>query len=505
MSIIILGFASTDKVPGFYAETVFGAGGISFGSQPLYLLLTGNMLTGGLSTPDASIDDISSEADAKLNYFPGSELHRMCRAALRVPGIRIKAAPVAEASSSPAVATATLTVAGTWSTVGNFRVRVAGVAYQGGIGASDSVTAVALNISNQVNGDASATVIAIPVAGVITFSSKQKGTRNNRLVLWYDKSVLPAGITFTPAGGATVATNGVYFLTGAGSDSVANVLTNIYPGRYHRHATAEADATNAALWKTHINAKAGVLEGRMEHVVMASNDTQNNAKSVAQVTLNDQRFEMLWLLNGDTPPWEMSAAFAAIRVQAEQSQPNSGYDGVVVPGVSAQLAQGDWANRATQVSCLDNSLTPLLSQPDGSVTCVRAITTHSLNGSNPDFTCLDTAQSVVPDAFRDVLRLTWGSPQIPGSFSEANRYVRSEPSAGEPTPPAGVAYPSLWGGEMTNQLRIAEKALWVTQVSLNLPGVDYDSTAQRIMAICPVVVLPLNHQVGVSVRQTNPN
>ncbi len=52
MAITILGFASTDKVPGFVGETVYGAGAISLGSIPIKLLCVGGISTDGDLTPD---------------------------------------------------------------------------------------------------------------------------------------------------------------------------------------------------------------------------------------------------------------------------------------------------------------------------------------------------------------------------------------------------------------------------------------------------------------------
>ncbi len=500
MGIVIAGFGSLDKVPGAYGETVFGAGGSNASSIPLTLLLTGTKTSAGTSTVDSSIDDIFSENDAMSFYGAGSELHRMCRAALRVPGIRLKAAPVAEAGTP---ATATVTIAGSWTSAGTWIGRIAGERIQAPVGAADSVTTVAAAIKAAINGNSRLPVTADNTAGVLTITSKQSNIRANQLTIVTDKSQLPTGLTSVAAGGASIGSNGqvsgIYMSSGATADVVTNVLALLYPGRYHRIAMAQADATNAALVKTYINSKAGVLEGRMEHVIMANSDTLAASKSIAQTTLNDQRFEYCWLLASETPPAEIAAVMGAMRLQAEQQMPNSGYDGKVLPGVVAQLSNANWPSRSSLVSCLDNSLTPLQSQPDGTVTCVRAITTRSLSGSNPDYTTLDVSQAVVPDFVRDDLRVVWTT-----QFVVANQYVRNEPSADEPRPPSGVAFPSLWGSEVSARLRAHERASILTQVTANPPIVDYDSVAQRIMAIVPTIPTPINHQVGNSVRQMNP-
>lgn len=504
MGLIIAGFSSTDKVPGAYLETVYGAGGSSFASVPLYLLLTGNMTSTGTSTADQSVDDIYSEQDAINYYGPGSELHRMCRAALRVPGIRLKAAPVAEGGSA-AAGTATITISGTWSSAGTWVGRIAGERVQAGVGSADSAITVATSIVKAINARAATPVIADNASGtvaVVTVTSKNKGPRANQIVVLQDVSQLPAGCASALAGGTSIGTVGslkaVPLSGGATVDDVTNILAVLFPGRYHRIAPAQADAVNAALWKTQIGTKAGVLEGRMEHVVMAGSGTQSATKSIAQTTVNDQRFQYGWLQNSETPPAEISAVLAAVRLQAEQSDPDSGFDNYVLPGVVGQYNPANVPNRATLVACLDNSLTPLLSQPDGTVIVVRSITTRSMNGANPDYTTLDTSQAVVPDYVRDVLRVVWTT-----QFVVANPKVRNEPNPSEPTPPSGMAYPSLWRAEMVNQLRQLEAATIITQVTQNMPIADYDSIAQRIMAICPVVPSPIHHQIGVSVRQLN--
>lgn len=492
-------FSSTDKVPGFYGQTLFGQSGVGAASQPLYLLLVGNMLSTGSALVDVGVDDVFSEADAVLLYGAGSELHRMVRVALKYPGVRLKAIAVSEAGGA-AAATCTTTLTGSWTTAGSLVYRVGGERVQANVTSTNTLTEAAAAIKAACNANAALPVTFDNVAGVGTWTAKQKGTRGNTLIVAQDMSQAPAGLVSTTTGGAAVGLTGHYFSGGSGLDDVTAALAVLFPGWYQRVALAQGDATNVALVKAQVAAKAGPTEGRMEHYVIAGVGSLAATQSIAQTTANDQRAQSVWLANGETPASEMAASMAAMRTKAEQDQPNSGYDNRVLLGVLAQEKRADWVGHSTAVAALDNSLTPLYSQEDGTVTVVRAITTHSKSGAAFDYSTLDTAQAVVPDYMRLVYRLSWTT-----QFVVANPYVRPEPSAAEPTPVAGQAYPSLWQSELLSLNQDAERASILTQASRpeNRPVVDYDYTANRIVAISNVTPLPLHHQTLVSVRQTS--
>lgn len=505
MTQMILGFSPTDKVPGAYLENLWGQGGISAASQPFYLLLVGNKIAAGSAVADQDVDDVLSENDAITKYGAGSELHRMARIAFKYPGVRVKACPVAEAGGA-AAATCTTTLTGTWSTTGSLIYRVAGERVVANVTGTNTLTEAAVAVKAAVNSNPALPVTVDNVAGVLTWTAKQKGTRGNTLIVCQDVSLTPAGLVSTTTGGAAVGVTGHYFTGGSGADDVTLALVVLFPGTYQRVVWAQGDATNVALVKAQAASKAGPIEGRPELYVFANVGTLSAAQSIAQTTCNDQLGQSPWLANSETPASEIAASMGAMRVQAEQNTPNCGYDGRTLLGVLAQEKRGDWVGHTTAVSALDNSLTPLYSNEDGTVSVVRAITTHSKSGSVFDYTTLDVSQAAVPVYMRLVYRLAWGSAQQPGSFANANPYVRPEPSATEPTPVAGQAYPSLWGSELLSLNLDAERASILTQASLpqNRPVTDYDYTANRIMAISNVTPLSINHQVGISVRQTAP-
>jgi phage tail sheath gpL-like len=496
VTINIVGFSSTNKVPGFFGETVYRAGPISVGDIPLILLLSGNKLSTGSATPDQDIDDIQSLDQSDALHGAGCELNLMCRAALRVPGVKIKAAASAEAGGAVA-ATLTITIAGSWTTSGEWRYRIDGVPFSGGIAATDSVTNVATAIVAAVQADSHMPCSAANVAGVVTLTRKSKGTRGNDGTAFQDISALPSGATSTLGGaGAAVTGPGLHFGAGTGTDNVTTLLTKILPGRYHRNAVAQADSSNIVRWRDQAVAKAGVLEGRMEHIVVAVSGTLGAATSLASATINAERVQLLHYLHSENHPSELAAVFGAIRTATEQDDPDAAFDDVVLTGVAPQSQAADWPTMANKVSALDNGVTPITTTPDGYAVVVRSIVTHCLLGATPDYRVLDTSQAVVPDYVRDGLGLLWTT-----QFKVGNPKVNSDPAPTARERPAGVATPKRWSQFATNYLLGLEAALILTDVALNPVVSEYNATAKRIMSIVPVIPAANQHQIGVSVRQ----
>lgn len=507
MQIVIDGYSDSDKVPGFYAETKFGASGINLGTLPFILLIVGlKASSGGTLTNDVDVTDIFSADDGATLWGAGGEGARMCRAVFRqgAGGARIKGcAPAPNGAAVAGTATITIVISGSTGSTGTHRVWIAGdlVEYNPASGLAQNAYATAL--AAKINTYPDLPVTASANTNVVTLTSKSLTVRAGDIIVFSEMVVTPTNFTSqTLAGGTAVTGGGVRLVNGAGVESLTNILALLEPARYHRIALSNNDATNLALWEAHIDSKAGVLQGRMEHVVVASNGSLAAATSLAQTTLNNHRFQMCWMLNSESHPSEVAAAMAALRASREQTTPNSGYDGVVLKGIVPQRKRADWANRATQQAALDAGLTALATTEEGTVTIVRSITTRSLDGSTPDYRTLDTAEAVVPDYGRDRLRLVWGSEFLP-----ANPYVRPDPAASEPDPPEGQAYPLLWTKRVQSELRLMERENILTQTDPELypshaPQSEWNAAAKRIMSAVPMTPLPIQHAIGVSVRQT---
>lgn len=510
MSIQIVGLSDNMKVPGFFGETVYNAGPITAGDIPLVLCLVGLMGSSGSATPNQDILDIGSESDADDYFGPGTELATMCYGALQIPGVKIKAAPVAD-PGTPTAASATITISGSWTTSGTFTYRIDGVVVTGTVLSTHTISTLADAIVNAINGNGRVSVTAAKGSGpayVITLTRKTTGARGNQGALYQDTSLLPSGCSSAIAGGTSMTGSGVHFSSGAGNDSVSTVLTLLSADQYDRLAFAENDATNAALIETWLNTQAGPLIGYTMHAVIAVGGSLSSATSLAQSTLNAERAQCLWYLDSETFPPVIAATFASYRTFVEQNDPDAAYDGYILPGVRPQASTSAWPSISTLISALDNSVTPIATNATGGAYVVRSITTYSLDTSgNPDYRTLDTSDAVVPDYVRNVLRLYWLT-----EFKAANPRVGPDPASTQKSPPSGVATPLLWNRNVLKILKGFEQGLkWPTTSSFtngailanvdnNPPYTEYNPVAKRLMSVVPVEAAPNQHQIGVSVR-----
>jgi phage tail sheath gpL-like len=497
----IVGFTSTDFVPGFVGETVLGAGTLTAANIPNRLLVVGLMDDAvGTATPDADVDQIFNEDEAKTLYGPGTELARMCQAALRVPGIQLFAAATAEGAGTAATCTATIT--GTATAAGEFRYRINGVLINDGIASGDTPTNIGDTIAARCNALTDLPVTAVNVTGVVTFTTKNDGLRFNDYIIMDEAPIPATSVTSVVAGGAAVNGPGVRFTGGTVDDATTTLEAVIFGTWYQRVAVAHRDATNLAAWEAHFDSTAGPLEGRPASWTAATNAAIPT--SLAQTTLNAYRAQLMWMFEGETDPAEMAAYFAALRAVTEQGDPDAAYDGTELVGVAphATEAQAAIPGRSTLVTALQSGITPVTTE-NGVAVVVRSITTHSLDGTNPDFRTLDTSQVVVPDFVRTSLGLIWTTEFLP-----ANPRVQDDPDEGEATPAAGVAYPQLWNQRILQFLKDMEDGSAVSsglpqliEVDDNPPASGFDAVAKRIMSSVPTIPAPNQHQAGVSVRQ----
>lgn len=505
-NLTIMASFGADPVPGPYGEVQYGAGATSAASIPLRLLCMGLKASGaGSAVDDSSIFPIYSQGDADTYFGAGGQLDLMLQGALGIPGVTVFGMSVAPAGGAVA-AFITLTIVAAQATGGTYSFRIAGKTMQITIGPSDSATVIALAIRDKIRSFPYLPVTASNSAGVVTITMKSPGTCGNSQPYFHDITLLPSGVTATLTNGGTPITGGgVPLAGGTGTENVTNALAVLNPQHFDRIALGHNDSTNLALWKAQIDAQAGALQGNLQHVVYATNGTLAAATSLAQTTLNHQRFQGMWMLNSETPFGVIAAVMGADRTAFEQADPASAFDGDVLTGIAPQTQKADLPNHPTLVSALNNSVTPITTTPDGNAVVVRSITTRSLNGVNPDYSTRDTGQAVVPDFILTDLKLYWSTV-----FQPSNPRNADNPLPTERARPAGVATPALWASAVTAKLRAYEQgkiggttiAPIIINVDSNLPTAVYDAANGRIALAAPIVVAPANHQTLVSVRQT---
>lgn len=499
--LVIQGFSPTMKVPGAYGEVIYGAGGSSAADIPLRVLVVAKKTAAGSAIPDTQVKRIFSASDARAFHGPGSELSNALITGLKVPGVDLWSVAVAEAVGAVA-ASGTITIAGSWTTNWTFAYEIDGFLFTGTVASTDSVTQAAAKIRDAFLSDQDCPVTATAALGVVTLAAKSKGTSGNRYIL-VDSSTPASGATSTLAGGSTVPGGGRFLSGGTGTEDVTNVLALINPSKFDRIAIGQVDSTNIGRWKTQVNAQAEVLGNIRQHAVVASNDSLVNATSIAQVTLNAPRFQMAWMVDAESHPSRIAAAMAAKRAQLEQTDPNANFDDVVLVGIAPHRSPTSRPQHSTKVAALNSGVTPITTNDNGEAVIVRSITTKSLNGSNPDYSTLDTGEAVVPDFVLFDLQLLWLTRVKP-----QNPRIGPRPGPNDKRPPSGMITPDIWDALVLGRLRDFELGKGfpgplIAQVDQNLPFTEFQSVGgnARHMTAVNVVVAPSTHQVGISVRQ----
>lgn len=489
-SIVILGWTSDDKVPGAYRETVFGTGRMSVGAFPVKVLITGTKLSTGSAVVDQDIVPIYSSDDADAKLGAGSTAKRQALAALNIPGVNLYAAPPLAAGTA---ATMTLTIGGTWTTSGEIKAWIGGDYVSVAVGSTQVAADVGTSTIAQVNSLADGLVVAAGTSPAVTLTAKNLGTQGNSVFVYWDLSAAPTGLTITASVGTMVHDRLYHLATGSSTESVANIVALLKTDTFDYIAAAQNDATNLGLFEAHMGSEAGPTIAHLEHMVAACTGTLVTASALSQTTLNDYRSTMLWYENCETHPAELAATVGAIRGVFELPSPNFNYDDTPVPGAVPQRYAADKPLHATLKTALNSGLTPLY-EKNGVVSIVRGIVTHCLNGSVPDYRCLDWGDAIVPDRISKELGVSWLD------FKASNPYVGPDAVGSEADPPEGVGTPARWNSTVYGVLKVAEKDNWLQNVDSNLPETEYDNARAALVCAVPAEVRKQQHAIGISVR-----
>lgn len=515
MAFSIQGFDSNYKTPRFAAQITYGSGNVTAAQSAISCLCVGLKTSAGSMTADNDVVQVSTTDEVDAYAGAGSQLARMAYKALKVPGVKLYLAAVAEAGSGTA-ATATLVLSGTWSTAGTWGVRVAGELMTGTVGATDTVDDVGAAIVAAISARPRLPVTAAYSAGsdTVTFTCKNVGTGGKDWIIAWDKSALPSGCVGTLTGSAAAGSNRVRMGasgSGTGTEDPATIITKLMSRGFGRVAIGSNDVTNAvSKWKPFADAKAVSTVMLYEHLLFGSNGTLQVAKTLAQGTLggggtysgglNHTRSVVSWARNCEAHPCEIAAAFSASRAVTEGADPVPDYDGYVLPGILA-VQPGYESDTPTDAECndaLNAGVTPVRTVGDSS-RVVRAITTYCLTsaGNAGEERCLDVGDAIMPDyAALDTALLYEG-------YKALNKYVQADPPANASALPSGIATPAVWNSHLMQRMMDWYRAGWIEDPRENPPVSEFNTVAKRIQTVMVLIVRRVQHQLGVLVRQTS--
>lgn len=469
-SIVLTGLAANDPVPGNYLQINFAQGVSAGSSSPREVLLMGNASAAGSATrdtvvygPDTQVP-LQTEPDAIALFGPGSELHIMFRAFTAVNQVTTLRA-IAVTSSAGTAAVATITIAGGTATGnGNFRFFYDGTYYDTGIVSGDTVTVIAVNICATINSVTWLPFTAGNSAGVITLTAKIPGPRGNQIRY---QCLITSGITTTTTGTADTA-----FTTGATADSNVAALATINPNRYYRIVSAANDGTQLGALVTQVGLQAQPIVGIRQRVFAASGDTLANTITLA-VGVNNARAEIVWEKSGPHLPSDMAANQAAVVSLFEDAGDSPrcnfsgfGNDPTTQPFwvVKAPRDVTQFPTRVDIKSALNNGISPVGCNQNGSTYLVNRITTRSLSGSTQDYRIRDSHKVTICDFFADDL-LASINLQLNG------KKISDDPPKGGRAPGSDVVTPTIFRGIIFNIINTYDKNDLLQQVPAIKAGV----------------------------------
>ncbi len=409
--ITLIGFSADDPVPGSYLQIDFAQGEAAGSGSPIEVLLMGNMLSTGYATADTvvygpdSIVQLQTEQDAINLFGTGSELHRMWRQFVKInPDTTVRAIAVTESAGSQA--TGTIRFVGTATAAGSAKVFLYDEFVEIPISELDTASTAATNmvtaINRQQHWGVTAAQTATGIWGFVTLTARQKGPRGNDIRFMPQISpnigmTVPTAVDTPMAGGAT-------------ADSNTSALATINNSKYYYIVSAANDATQFDALSDQIGLQAAPTIGLRQRCITGSTDTLANTNTLA-TGRNAARAEIVWSEKNPLPPCELAANQAAVITRFE-TKPNPrtnfagfGNDATTQPYWVVPRPRLDSAipSRTSIKSALNNGVSPIGVNPNGSTYLVNRVTTRSLNGSVNDYRIRDPHKVTICDFFGEDL------------------------------------------------------------------------------------------------------
>ena len=409
-SIALTGLAANDFTPGNYLEINFAQGAASLGTAVYAILILANRTSAALATPDTVVYGPGANSPLPLVTTTdminlggqGGEAHRMFRRITNINTITpVYCVFVTESAGAAALQAVTFTGAATAN--GSVRTYIGDEFVDTAITNGDTAIAIAANVSSSINSKLDWAVTAANGGlAICTITAKQKGLRGN----WLRGSSVVLG---TGVGTTSSVTAQLFFTGGTTADSNVAALATILPSRFYYIVSAAEDATQLGAVASQVNTQALPTVGIRQRVVGGSVDTSGNATTIA-TGLNNARAELIWMQNSDWTPSELAANSAAIYALGEaQTVIRVNYDGYGNDPVSQATwkvpypRSGTSPTRATIKAALNNGLTPIGINANGSTYLVARITTRSLSGTNNDYRIRDAHKVSICDFYGDDL------------------------------------------------------------------------------------------------------
>ncbi len=499
--IVLTGFSANDPVPGAYLQIDFAQGDAAGSGSDSEVLLMGNMLSTGSATVDTtvygpdSLVQLQTEQDCINLFGTGSELHRMWRRFVKVnKDTTVRAIAVTE--SVGVKATGTLTIATTATGNGNIRVWVHDEFVDTSVTTGDTATVIGDNIVANMNAMTHWGVTAANSSGTITITARQKGLRGNFIRFM---SAYTAGMGSTSSPVVDTA-----FTGGTTADSSTTALSTIASLKYYYIVSAAEDTTQLGALVTQVGTQSAATTGIRQRVIGGAVGTLSASNTVA-VARNSARCDIQWSEASPWTPSELAANLAAV-ITLFETKPSPrvnfasfGQDAVTAPFwlVPATRDGSKVPTRASIKSALNNGLSPVGVNANGTTYLVNLITTRSLNGSVNDYRIRDHHKVTICDFFSDDVL-------VKIVLQHSGKAIGDDPVQGARPPGPTVLTPTIMRGTITGVVDVYDANDLLQDVALIKAGLVVQrasSPRSRMTARIPLRPIDACFQFALDVQQ----
>jgi phage tail sheath gpL-like len=246
MAVSFNSFPANWRMPLYWAEVDPSQAGQPIIRQPA--LLVAQMLASGVAVPDVPIP-IGTLAQAKKQFGEGSMLERAFASFFKGNFAQEVWALPLEEPSTGAVATMTLTFAGTATDSGTVPLYIAGQLVNIGVNVGDTAAEIAAAAAAAINLVTTLPVHAIQTAEAVALTCRWKGSTGNDIDVRdcyagaYGGEELPPGVTISYGTGGKLT-------GGTGAPTFATPVANLGEQQFEYVALPFTDSTSLAAWET---------------------------------------------------------------------------------------------------------------------------------------------------------------------------------------------------------------------------------------------------------------
>jgi len=501
LQIPITGLAADYRVPGSYAELLYGQGPASASVGAREVVLAMPMLSTGTWTA-ATLYRITSEQDAVTGAGVGSPLHRAARVFLQANrNAKLWALPVAESTGAGlTAATAVLTLTNTATGTGTVTVTICGEDCSYTFANTDTVTAIGDGVVNAINSKVHLPCTAANVTGTVTITAKLSGISQGTASV----PVIRCRVTITSGVGTTASLGGAFLGTGAaGVDggtlteaaNLATALAAIASTRKYYVVTSANDATSFTNLRSHLSTKAEPRQG-LRSVGIAALTQALAASSTIATGKNYERLQIAWQPNSDWDCASIAANVAAIRQKREGVDTAYNFDGYRQADwlVPPAYLTSDWPDTDDQNDAINDGLAPIASDGSGSY-FVMSTTSRSKNsaGTVDDFRASETHRVSVTDEFMDEELLEYAL-NYTGKKLADDQLLSDGTVNPNQKEVANVVRPSAFGGHIERRMDDYEKLGKLQDAAASKASIRVVKTGSRLEVGFDLHTVDLLHQ-----------